>query len=75
MPIEDKSLRLVRGPEGFLLIHGLGVTPVEMRYVAQGLACAGYTVHVLPSLNSVNSCVSVPGRQHVYGSCVEQHCV
>ena len=31
---------------GFLLIHGLGGTPVEMRYIAQGLARAGYTVHV-----------------------------
>src|SRR5215469_1942991 len=46
MPIEDKSHRLVRGPEGFLQIHWLGGTPVEMRYVAQGLAHAGYTVHV-----------------------------
>ena len=46
MHIEDKSLRLGKGPEGFLLIHGLGGTPVEMRYVAQGLARAGYTVHV-----------------------------
>jgi carboxylesterase len=31
---------------GFLLIHGLGGTPIEMRYVAQGLARAGHTVHV-----------------------------
>ena len=27
------------------LIHGLGGTPIEMRYVAQGLNRAGYTVH------------------------------
>ena len=46
MRIEDKSLRFASGPEGFLLIHGLGGTPVEMRYIAQGLARAGYTVHV-----------------------------
>jgi carboxylesterase len=29
---------------GFLLIHGLGGTPVEMRFVGNGLARAGYTV-------------------------------
>jgi carboxylesterase len=33
------------GPVGFLLIHGLGGTPVEMRFVGIGLARAGYTVH------------------------------
>lgn len=32
------------GRVGFLLIHGLGGTPVELRFVAQGLARAGYTV-------------------------------
>jgi esterase/lipase len=44
--IEDRSFRLAGGCTGFLLIHGLGGTPVEMRYIAQGLARAGYTVHV-----------------------------
>ena len=44
--IEDKSFRLAGGQTGFLLIHGLGGTPVEMRYIAQGLARAGHTVHV-----------------------------
>jgi carboxylesterase len=42
----DQSIRFAGGPVGFLLIHGLGGTPIEMRYVAQGLASAGYTVHV-----------------------------
>jgi carboxylesterase len=46
MHMDDRSLRFAGGPQGFLLIHGLGGTPVEMRYVAQGLARAGYTVHV-----------------------------
>jgi carboxylesterase len=32
------------GPVGFLLIHGLGGTPVELRFVARGLARAGHTV-------------------------------
>jgi len=44
--IADKSIRLGGGHRGFLLIHGLGGTPTEMHYIAQGLARAGYTVHV-----------------------------
>jgi carboxylesterase len=44
--IADKSIRLSGGQTGFLLIHGLGGTPTEMRYIAHGLARAGYTVHV-----------------------------
>jgi carboxylesterase len=42
----DQSIRLSGGRLGFLLIHGLGGTPLEMRYVAQGLSHAGHTVHV-----------------------------
>jgi len=42
----DQSIRLAGGPLGFLLIHGLGGTPMELRYIAQGLARAGHTVHV-----------------------------
>ena len=30
---------------GFLLIHGLGGTPAELRFVGIGLSRAGYTVH------------------------------
>jgi len=41
-----------------LLIHGLGGTPIEMRYVARGLARAGHTVNV-PQLAS--HCGSVEG--------------
>jgi len=44
--VADESIRFVGGPTGFLLIHGLGGTPMEMRFVAQGLARAGHTVHV-----------------------------
>ncbi len=32
------------GSTGFLLIHGLSGTPVELRYIANGLARAGHTV-------------------------------
>jgi carboxylesterase len=46
-PVADKSFRLAgAGPTGFLLIHGLGGTPSEMRYIALGLARAGHAVHV-----------------------------
>jgi carboxylesterase len=44
MPIQDHSETFRGGPVGFLLIHGLGGTPVEMRVVGIGLARAGYTV-------------------------------
>jgi carboxylesterase len=40
----DRSTLHRGGRVGFLLIHGLGGTPVELRFVAQGLARAGYTV-------------------------------
>ena len=42
---QDHSIRHDGGRLGFLLIHGLGGTPLEMRYVARGLARAGHTVH------------------------------
>lgn len=41
----DRSLFIPGGRVGVLLIHGLGGTPVEMRYVAQALARAGHTVY------------------------------
>jgi carboxylesterase len=41
----DRSLFLKNGRVGVLLIHGLGGTPVELRFIAQGLARAGYTVY------------------------------
>jgi carboxylesterase len=46
MHLLDQSIRFSGSSQGFLLIHGLGGTPMEMRYVAQGLARAGHTVHV-----------------------------
>ncbi len=44
MAIIDRSTLHRGGRVGFLLVHGLGGTPVELRFVAQGLARAGYTV-------------------------------
>lgn len=46
MHVTDQSIRLSGDRLGFLLIHGLGGTPLELRYVAHGLAGAGHTVHV-----------------------------
>jgi len=41
---EDRSYAFERGTTGALLLHGLGGTPVEMRYVALALARAGISV-------------------------------
>lgn len=43
--IQDRSLFIPGGRLGVLLIHGLGGTPVELRFIAQGLARAGHTVY------------------------------
>lgn len=43
--IIDRTTYHRGGRTGILLIHGLGGTPVEVRYVAQGLARAGFTVY------------------------------
>jgi carboxylesterase len=43
--IADRGLFLRGGRVGVLLIHGLGGTPVELRFIAQGLARAGHTVY------------------------------
>ena len=48
----DLSVFVQGGRTGFLLIHGMSGTPVEMRYIINGLARAGYTV----------SCPQLPGH-------------
>jgi carboxylesterase len=45
MSVKDHSYRVAGGRVGVLLLHGLCGTPTEMRFVANGLARAGYTVH------------------------------
>jgi carboxylesterase len=42
---QDRGMFLDGGATGFLLIHGLSGTPVELRYMANGLARAGHTVY------------------------------
>ena len=41
----DHSFTIGDGRIGFLLIHGLGGTPLELKFVAKGLARQGFTVH------------------------------
>jgi len=43
--IPDRSQFIPGGRTGVLLIHGLGGTPIELRFIAQGLARAGHTVY------------------------------
>lgn len=45
MTVIDRSFALGNGRTGFLLIHGLGGTPIELKFVAKGLARHGFTVH------------------------------
>ena len=45
MTTRDFSLRYAGDRTGFLLIHGLGGTPTEMRLVARALHRGGHTVH------------------------------
>ena len=46
------DIRFEGGPIGVLLVHSLGGSPAELRFVAQALARSGYTVHcpVIPGL-------------------------
>jgi carboxylesterase len=41
----DRSLFIPGSRVGILLVHGLGGTPVELRFIAQNLARAGHTVY------------------------------
>jgi carboxylesterase len=71
----DHSIRIAGGPLGFLLIHGLRGTPIEMRYVAQGLAHAGHTVHVPQLAGHCGSAEELQATtwQHWYKSVEIEH--
>jgi carboxylesterase len=73
--LDDQSIRIAGGPVGFLLIHGLGGTPTEMRYVAQGLARAGHTVHVPQLAGHCGSAEELKATtwQHWYESVEIEH--
>jgi carboxylesterase len=44
MTKQDQSYRVGTGRKGILLIHGLSGSPMEMRFIANGLAREGHTV-------------------------------
>jgi carboxylesterase len=71
----EQSMRFKGGRLGFLLIHGLGGTPIEMRYVAQGLARAGHTVHVPKLAGHCGSAEDLRATcwEDWYGSVEEEH--
>jgi len=43
--VQIDDIEIAGSRTGFILIHGLGGTPVELKFVAQGLGRAGFTVH------------------------------
>jgi carboxylesterase len=45
MAVVDRSLEVGNGHTGFLLIHGLGGTPIELKFVAKGLARHGFRAY------------------------------
>ena len=71
----DGHVLLVGGRVGVLLIHGLGGTPVEVRFVAQGLHRAGYTVcsPLLVGHGGSNELLNTTTWQDWYRSVEEAH--
>jgi carboxylesterase len=75
MHLIDRSIRFAGGCQGVLLIHGLGGTPVEMCYLAQGFARAGYSVHVPQLAGHCGSAdeLKVTNWRDWYGSVEKAH--
>ncbi len=48
------SIKYAGGPVGVILFHSLGGSPLELKFIAQGLSRAGYTVHcpMLPGMTT-----------------------
>ena len=72
---DNHSIKHAGGRVGFLLMHGLGGTPLEMRYVARGLARAGHTVYCPQLAGHCGSYedLRVTTWQHWYQSVVDAH--
>lgn len=71
----ERSIYYPGGRIGFLLIHGLGGTPVELRYVARGLARSRHTVYC-PKLHghcSSEDVLRATTWHDWYGSVVDAH--
>lgn len=71
MTTKDHTCKLSGGKTGVLLIHGLCGTPAEMRFIAMGLARAGYTVHspMLAGHGGSREDVARTGWKDWYRSC------
>lgn len=76
------SLVIPGGRIGVLLVHSLGGNPVELRFVAQGLARQGYTVYcpLIPGLGGNTDASGLSSWQDWYAALetahdeLKQHC-
>lgn len=69
------SLVIPGGRVGVLLAHSLGGTPIELRFVAQGLARQGYTVYcpLIPGLGGGTDSLGLSSWQDWYAAMEEAH--
>lgn len=69
------SLLINGGRTGVLLIHSLGGNPIELRFVAQGLARSGYTVYcpLLPGLGGGTDVSGLSSWQDWYAALESAH--
>ena len=69
------SLVMPGGRVGVLLLHSLGGTPIELRFVAQGLARNGYTVYcpLLPGLGGGTDVSGLSSWQDWYEALKSAH--
>ncbi len=69
------SLVLQGGRVGVLLVHSLGGNPVELRFVAQGLARQGYTVYcpLIPGLGGGTDTSGLSSWQDWYSALETAH--
>ena len=69
------AIRLDGGPVGILLVHGLGGTPVELRFLAQQLNREGFTVHcpLLAGHGGSDLLLNTTTWHDWYASVVEAH--
>lgn len=70
-----QDIAIDRGRVGVLLVHGLGGTPVEFRFFADGLAAAGHTVSVplLYGHGGTDALLNTTTWQDWYGSVEDAH--
>ncbi len=63
------------GRTGVLLIHSLGGTPIELKFVAQALAREGYTVHcpILPGMTVGTDVLGLSSWQDWYAAVERAH--